>query len=60
MTVLHMTMLKRTYSDEAGDNAVAYVLGPMDIVFKPDISEINSLRKHACVIYCNISRLLKR
>ena len=41
MTVFRDKLLIRTYCDEAGDYAVPNMLSPRDLVFIPDLSDIN-------------------
>ena len=41
MTIFQDKMLTRTYCEEARDYAVPDVLSPMDLVFRPDFSDIN-------------------
>ena len=41
MTIFQDNLLTRTYCGEAGDYVVPNVLSPRDLVFRPDISDIN-------------------
>ena len=41
MTIFLDKLLTRTYCDEAGDFVVPNVLSPRDLVFRPDLSDIN-------------------
>ena len=41
MTIFHDELMTRTYCDEAGDYDVPNVLSQRDLVFRPDIADIN-------------------
>ena len=41
MTIFQNKLLTRMYCDEAGDFAVPNVLSLRDLVFRPDLSDIN-------------------
>ena len=41
MTILQDNLLTRIYCDRAGDYAVPNMLSPRDLVFRPDLSDIN-------------------
>ena len=41
MTLFQDKLMTRTYCDEAGDYDVTNVLSPRELVFSPDLSDIN-------------------
>ena len=41
MTIFQDKLLTRTYCNKAGDYVVPNMLSPRDLVFRPDLSDIN-------------------